>query len=308
MTAFLMLTLATAPAGSATGETFESRWQDGRAELDSYRLTVTRYGQPRVGRAVLIFVTEPFSRSRHVKVEDPTLRPADTFEALKLNLVRDFQTGVYDYHTMVSLFTSSRDFAPVKVAFSCAEWCGQVYEELVFDGGRVEQRLFSYFENQSATASFPVPAGGVLEDDLFILLRGLRSDFLAPGERRTVPFLASPFVRRLTHRPLAWSTATIERSRAPEAVRVPAGAFASDVYLVTTGDGRRARFDVERAAPHRVIRWAWSPAGGATARPGNPGEAMDTGELTGSDRLPYWKLNGPGGERYLAPLGLRPIR
>jgi hypothetical protein len=123
-----------------------------------------------------------------------------------------------------------------------------------------------------------------------------------------VPFVASPFIRRLTHRAIAWSTATIERSRAPETVRVPAGSFAADRYTVTTGDGRRGEFLVERAAPHRVIRWAWSPVTGTSAGRGNPAEGMDAGELTGSDRLPYWKLNGPGGERSLAPLGLRPIR
>ena len=33
----------------------------------------------------------------------------------------------------------------------------------------------------------------------------------------------------------------------------------------------------------------------------------DSGELTGSDRLQYWKLNNPGDEKYLERLGLEAV-
>ena len=52
----------------------------------------------------MIYVTEPFSRSRHVKLDDASKDPADVLDVLKLNLERHFQTGIYDYRTMVSLF------------------------------------------------------------------------------------------------------------------------------------------------------------------------------------------------------------
>src|SRR5262245_28457042 len=133
----------TAPEPAASA--FEPHWQDGRAEIDGYRYTVIRYGAERSGQAVLIYVTEPFSERRHVKVDDPRGNPSDTFEALKLNLVRDFQTGIYDYNTTTSLFTRSRDFSPVKIAFSSMEWCGVVYEELSFERTSTLQMLRSYF-------------------------------------------------------------------------------------------------------------------------------------------------------------------
>jgi len=88
---------------------FDSYWHDGKAELDGYRLTIARYGQPRAGRGVLVYVAEPFSESQRVKVDDPRQDPADTFDAFKLNLVRDFQTGIYNYSTMVSVFVRSAD-------------------------------------------------------------------------------------------------------------------------------------------------------------------------------------------------------
>jgi hypothetical protein len=74
---------------------------------------------------VAIHVTEPFSRSKHVKLIDPSTSPGDAIDVLKLNLVRDFQTGIYDCDVRVSLFTSS------------TEWCGQVYEELNSAGSQL---------------------------------------------------------------------------------------------------------------------------------------------------------------------------
>ena len=210
------------PAGAA-GATFEAYWQDGKAELDGYRYTIIRYGQERAGQAVMVFVTEPFSESKHAKVDDPAKDPADTFEALKLNLVRDFQTGIYDYNTMVSVFTRSRDFSPVKLVLSAMEWCGSVYEEMIFDPRRITDTLHSYFEGESATGSLEAKPGGVAEDVLFIQLRSLRGrGYLPAGARHTVPFLASPFYRRLGHRPGGWSTAEIERLAIPNRTRLQA--------------------------------------------------------------------------------------
>src|SRR6476646_3754549 len=75
---------------------FQKHWYDGKAELAGYELTIPRYGQTRKGEAVTIFVYEPFSNSARVKA-DPGKHPAtDEFPVMKLNLVEDFATGVYD--------------------------------------------------------------------------------------------------------------------------------------------------------------------------------------------------------------------
>ena len=84
--------------------TFWSTWGDGQAELAGYDLTIPRYNQPRRGVAVTIFVTETFSNSARVKA-DPGKHPAsDEFPVMKLNLVKDYQTGIYDYNEMTSSF------------------------------------------------------------------------------------------------------------------------------------------------------------------------------------------------------------
>jgi hypothetical protein len=301
MRAAVLVALALALSGAApprpAGDpAFGSYWHDGKAEIDGYRYTLTRYGQPRRGQAVAVYVTEPFSKSKNVKVDDPARNPGDTFDVLKLNLVRDFQTGIYDYNTMSSLFVRSVDFEPVKVSFSSTEWCGNVYEEIRVDPGLVSQRLSSYFEDESGAREERRPPGGILEEELFVRLRGLNGTYLAPGARRIVPFLPGSFRRRLTHAPLRWEEATIERLAAPRTISVPAGRFHVMVYSVAIAKGPRGLFYVESAYPHRIVRWEWGPAA----------DSNDAGELTGSERLQYWKLHNVGDERYLRQLGLLP--
>lgn len=291
---------ALAPAAGAQVD-FDAHWHDGRAEIDGYRLSIVRYGQQRTGQAVMIFVTEPFSDSKRVKAEGPSPDPADTLDVLKLNLVRDFQTGIYDYNTMTSVFSRTDDFEPVKVSFSSAEWCGHVYEELLVEPDGISATLSSYFEDESSSEALPAPAHGVLEDNLFILLRGLRGPYLEPGESRQAPLLPGSLQRRLRHRAIDWTTATIERLAEPERIGVPAGEFSTIVYVVTTADMRQGRFYIEEAPPHRIIKWQWA-ADRPTLR---PPEAAETGELTGTLRVQYWKLNANGQERYLEDLGLR---
>jgi hypothetical protein len=299
------LSLALAIAKPLAADTFDSHWQDGKAELNGYRYSVTRYGHRREGSAVLIYVTEPFSESRRVKVDDPKKNPKDTFEALKVNMVREFSTGIYAYHTLASIFTRTRDFSPVKITFSSAEWCGHVFEEMIFNRHHIADRYLSYFEGESDLKRLTVRENSLTEEELLVRLRGLRGEWIGPGERRTVPLLPSAFYRRLTHRPLAWSEARIERARGSESVRVPAGRFETSVITVKT-EHRVGRFWIEAKYPHRIVKWVWASAGTPPRGRGNPAEGLDQGELTGTARLSYWKLNGPGAERYRRELGLAP--
>jgi hypothetical protein len=289
------LALTLPRAASAADRDFEAHWRDGRAEVNGYRLTVSRYRQERTGHAVLIYVTEPFSESKRVKLDDWRKDPADTVDALKLNLVRKFQTGIYDYHTMTSVFARAGDFSPLKISFTSAEWCGHVYGEWLFHPQHITGRYHSYFEGESGPRDLTHPAGGIVEDNLFIGLRGLRGAFLSPGASLTAPYLPGMWHGRAAHQPPAWTTAQITRSADPRTIETPAGSFLVTVYTVKTADGRAGKFFIEQAHPHRVIRWELPPDISA--------------ELTGSRRLAYWKLQDERHEEYLEELGLpRPAR
>jgi hypothetical protein len=286
---WMMLLLVAAPAGA---QDFWKHWGDGRAELNGYRLTQPRYGETRSGTAVLIFVTEDFSDRLRVKA-DPGRHPeADTYPVMKLNAVRDFSTGIYDYNVMTSTFLRVRDDWPLaKVSFSSQEWCGHVWHQIVPRGDRVEGVFHSYFDGEAdGEERLDRPDGGVYEDALPIVLRGLRGEYLASGESRTVPFLPSLLHARLQHEPLEWTRATISRAAQTSRIDVPAGEYEVSVYTVEVDDGRTLTFAIESAAPHRLVR-----------QTGPDGEEL---ALLGSERLAYWKLNAPGGEKHLAEIGL----
>jgi hypothetical protein len=286
--ALALVVLACSATAEREENDFGAHWHDGKAELDGYKLNISRYGQERDGYAVMIFVTEPFSESERVKVND--YRKTPSFDALKLNLVRHFQTGVYDYDTMVSIFVRSADFSPVKLTFSSAEWCGHVYLDLIVDPGHIQGHYSSYFEGESGPVDLKGPKDGVLEDELFILLRGLRADYLQPGQSVGVDYLPGALYTRFAHQPLEWTTARISRARDTEPVEVAAGSFECMVYTVEIGDGRDGTFWIESEYPHRIVKWSLPPD--------------VSGELTGSARMPYWDYNREGDESHLRELGL----
>lgn len=279
-----------APSIAAADSPFWAHWSDGKAELNGYDLVQPRYGQLRTGKAVLVFVTEPFSRSRGVKVDRFDRSNPDHFTALKLNHVRDFPTGIYDYNLMTSVFVDpARDFAPVKVTFSSQEWCGHVFEEARFSPqpggeGTASVAVNSYFEGETDTRTLPV---GQTEDALFIQLRGLMATTLA-AQPTSMTALPSAMMRRLRH--VVAGPGTVKTSwSAARAVTVPAGTFTVRGATWTRATGGTCTLDVEVAYPHRIIGWQCSD-----------GEAA---KLRGSTRLPYWQLHGPGDEKYLKELG-----
>ena len=96
------------PDRPAFGAEFDQHWSDNKAEIAGYDLVTPRYGQLRKGTAVAIFVTEPFSNSARVKADPGEHSPDDEFPVLKLNLVEDYPTGVYDYNLMTSVFVALR--------------------------------------------------------------------------------------------------------------------------------------------------------------------------------------------------------
>ncbi len=271
-------------------------WQDGKAELSSYALTQPRYGELHDGTAVLIFVTEPFSDRTRVKA-DPGHDASDVFPAFKLNLVKDFQTGIYDYNLMTSVFVAldpkdhRRAGAPAKMTFSGQEWCGNVFDELLFYGDRIDRKRFSYFDGEGdGEEKISYPKDAIAIDELLILVRSFPQPFLREGESKTLAVLGSLERARLLHRPLAFSEGTLTRPNGSERVTVPAGNFEVEVYSMALDGGERWTYSVEKAFPHRIIAWT-----------GPDGEVA---KLRGSERLKYWQLHGNKDEDQRARIGL----
>jgi hypothetical protein len=288
----------TALSTTARADDFWKVWGDGKAELDGYALVEPRYGQLRHGTAVAIFVTEDFSNALRVKADPGKHEKSDLRPVMKLNLVRDFQTGIYDYNTMSSTFLGTefgaKDYWPLfKSSFSSEEWCGSVYMQWLPRGAHLEGTSHSYFDGEAdATPELELPAGGILEDALPILVRGLRGDWLAPGATKKVPFLRSLLRTRLLHLPASWGEATVSRAPSPAEVKTALGTLRAITYTVAESGGDTITFTVEAAQPHRLL--AWSSSSGESAK------------ILGSARLEYWKMHNNGDEKALKLLGLVP--
>jgi hypothetical protein len=296
-TMMLILLLTTAASAQEYDARFWEHWSDGHAELASYDLTINRYGEPRRGQAVAIFVTETFSSDLRVKADRGNHPESDEFPIMKLNLVQDFQTGIYDYNLMTSVFVALEPVhdrpagTPTKITFSSQEWCGQVWHQLLFDSQQIREESFSYFDgeaDQSGAVEFP--PDGISEDQLLLWARGLAAPKVLPDAPVRVPILRSLEHSRLQHRELRWSSVELSVADETRTTRVPAGEFMTRLHTAVIEDGPTWSFEIEDEFPHRLIRWGSS--------------AGKLAELRGVDRLKYWQLNGDGDERSLERIGL----
>jgi hypothetical protein len=290
-------TPAAAEAPAALVAASLAAWSDGRAELDGYRLVQPRYGELRSGSVALIFVKEPFSDSSRVKADPGVHPPSDVFEAMKLNVVKEFQTGIYDYHLMTSAFLAfeprrgRRAGAPAKLVFSSQEWCGALFEELLFDEQAVRQSRSSYFDGEGdERRTLDLPGEAIAVDELPVLVRGIPLLLLELGESRAVSFLPALERTRLQHKKLAWTPGRLSRGKEPSLITVPAGRYLVETWTAELEGGDRYSYQVERESPHHLVAWS-----------GPDGERA---ELRGTARLKYWELHGEGDEKFLAPLGL----
>ncbi|WP_221435394.1 hypothetical protein [Algisphaera agarilytica] len=303
----LTLTSTSAAAGDGPwtpqtyGSDFSQTWHDGNAEMATYNLTYPRYGELRTGTAVAITVTEPFNPDKRVKSDTGG---EGTHNVIKLNLVEDFQTGLYDYNLMTSVFVATSTVnglpagSPTKVSFSSQEWCGHVYQQALFSQHKtrspgVRQSVHSYFEteaDQQITMSYPV--GGIAEDALIMWARGLAGPSIGPGESIDAPVYRSMALQRLLHVPGKWEDATLSRQSEPETVSTPAGNFECEVFTAEVAGVRTYTFYIDRAedGDRRLVKLARSD-----------GYAM---ELTAVERMPYWQLNRNADEKKLKEIGL----
>jgi len=273
-----------APASSG----FWQSWGDGRAELSGYDLVTPRYGAPRKGEMVLIYVTEDMDGRTWIK-DDRGEAPAEQrVPVLKLNQVLKFRTGIYPYSVMTSVFApvngyDGERFSPAKISLSAQEWCGHVFHAIWPAGPRFRSEIHSYFSGEG-DAQEEVEAGenALYEDALLIQMRELDGPF-AGGADWSGPLVPSLWARRKEHVPLRPVPATLRRSAAARD-GVPVHRF------VLAYAGVTRTFDVEQAAPHRILGWSGADGESATLRR--------------TARLAYWKLNTPGGEEYLKQIGL----
>lgn len=240
-----------------THPNYASYWHAGVAEITRFALTQSRYGQPREGDAIFVFVTEPFLPEAQVKHESSD--DAVDVPVLKLNATRTFLTGIYPYNLMTSSFAPTDGSPSLKVTASVTEWCGMAFAQLNRRGGQVEADLRSYFEREG-------DRDFTMEDVPFedAIWQEVRRDpsALPTGSVRLVPAMHA---LRLHH----------EELRAYEAeAELDVDGERSRYTLRYSGLSRVLIIEFENAFPHAIVSFE-ETQGGETTRAVRTHSIMD---------------------------------
>lgn len=262
---------------------FWKHWGDGKAEISSYQGHVSRYGEIRKAKLVLIYVTEPMSRSTWIKSDQA--QGNDRIDVLKLHSTLHFTTGIYPYSVVTSVFSPigfwrGQPFSPAKITLTAQEWCGHVFHGLWPGEGRFLQTLLSYFDSEGEASSvISAPRDLLYEDALLLQLRQIDQPWFS-GSSWSGSIVPSLWRLRKLHVPSHAVPATLQRS---DTSRLGRPAFRYHLSYL-----RYSRtFVIEKAYPHRVLAW-------------QDAEGEDL-QLQHTERLPYWSLHRRQDEPAIRP-------
>ncbi|MDN3618325.1 septum formation inhibitor Maf [Polaribacter undariae] len=248
-------------------EQFNKYWYSGKAELSSYTLKQARYGEIRDGEVVLVFVTEPFSVSKQVKLDNPQKAGNDNVSVLKLNQVRKFNTGIYDYSIVTSTFTpiDTKNYPfTLKASTSIQEWCGHTFTQLNLADDKYNFKQFSYFEadgdeEKTINATF-------LEEALFTKIRIAKGQ-LPEGEINLIP---STIYSRFNYKKMDVEKAEISKTTSEKT-------FTYKVKYLNIN--RTLTIDVEKEFPYKISGFTEVDGTGLTT----------TAKLKATSNEPYWE-------------------
>lgn len=295
MRSFAMCCYLVLCSASLHAQDFWKWWGDGKGELSSYKVIVSRYGELREGSAVLIFVTEDIARTTRIKVESDAIPPADRVPVLKLNHVVKFKTGIYDYSLLTSTFSAvtaefgRAPFQPLKISFSAQEWCGHVFQIIIPQREHAELTLHSYFQSEGEQKrNLALPANVAFEDNFLIWIRELQGEVLPAGQKRELQILPSSWALRAAHQKVELQSGSIKKEEG-ETLRFTEGNSATWRWTWQIAS-RQEQYWVEKAYPHRILKWLSSTGG--------------KGEIIKTLRVPYWSLHGNDDLHYRKELGL----
>lgn len=268
---------------------FSDFWDQGKAEITTYTLKQARYGEIHEGISNTIFVTEPFSKSKQVKLDNPGGNPSDNIPVMKLNFTRKFYTGVYPYSTMLSVFTPQnlkKNPHSLKAVFGAQEWCGQTYSQVNLGKGGFEMEQFSYFESEGDKA---IKLGtAVLEDELWNMIR-INPSSLPLGKIEMIPGLT---FSRLAH---------YEATPVMAEAKLSSNGDMSTYTVHYPNYDRTISIDFKTAFPHQIESWQEDGYSGFGSQ---RKKLTTTATFKARKMLDYWSKHGLNDSSLRAELGL----
>ena len=256
-------------------------WDSGLAEISRYELKQGLYGTTHRGEAILLFVTEPFSTDGLVK--DDSGRDPNSERILKLNAFKRFNTGVYDYSIMTSVFSSTepgKELPTYKVTTSVQDWCGQVFNQWNQRNGVWRSQLRSYFQavgDKDETVKLAAH-----EDGIWNRIR-IDPQSLPQGELEMIP---SSAYLRLGHKPV-------------KAYPLTATLTPGSYNIHYSGLNRTLTIEFQSEAPFEITGWR-------ETYPDREGKLLTTeAKRTHDLRSYYWEQNQPSFLKLRKKLGLK---
>lgn len=268
------------PLAETPQTSLDQFWFSG-AEINRYELQQSRYGDKHPGHAVLIFVTEPFLPDLQVK-NDRGGKP--DIMVLKMNALREFNTGIYGYRVMQSVFTPLVAVAPqaLKTTLTVQDWCGHVFAQINRRSEAYDIQVRSYFQSEG-DQNLLLPHQNVhLEDEFWTLIR-MQPSALPLG---AISVLPGELYLRLRHRP--------HQPLAAQASLESVGAHMQ--YRLEYPEARRTLLiQFERDFPHVIRGWEESVGG----------DPKTVARLTHREmNSNYWEKNRPQDRPLREKLGL----
>ena len=274
-------------------EQFGDYWYAGKAELNHFDLTQIRYGEKRKGDAVLIYVTEDFLAEKQVKKE---FGDEKGISVLKLNYMKKFITGIYDYSIMASIFTpiEFRKYPQtLKLTFSSQDWCGQSFAQMNLRNGKLNYEQRSYFQaegdiDEALDATY-------VEEDVWTRMR-IEPQMLPMGKVKMVP---SQEYLRLNHKQLKAYDAQAQLMLQVNDVKT-GGPKEFYVYTITYPElDRVLKITCQSLFPFKIMSWE------ETTDFSNSAKSLTTKAVAGkTEMLPYWELNKNANQGLRDSLGL----
>ena len=272
---------------------FNGYWYEGKAEITSYQLEQARYGEIHSGEAVLVFVTEPFSKRKQVKLDNWRDQSDDNVSVMKLNMTKKFLTGIYPYSMMMSTFTPvsyDKYPDPFKITTSSQEWCGHTFMQLNLKKDEYQLRAFSYFESEG-DVEVSVP-NVITEDELWSRIR-LDPNTLPTGKVKILP---ATFYLRLKHR------ANEAKSANVELVALENSEFSTESHVAYKIEYEDRSLDIyfESSFPYTILGWEENFISGF----GNPQKLTTKAKRINTIKSAYWGKNSNKDRAIRKELGL----